>query len=49
LKLVVIGTVVLLVAMALNYFGLAEFKNRIVDSNSLLRIIPKDIAAKHES
>ena len=33
--------------MILNYLGLAEFKNRIVDSNSLLKIIPKDITLKH--
>ena len=47
LNLVIIGTVLIFVSMFLNHTALKQFKNRIEDSNNLLKIIPKEIQSKH--
>jgi hypothetical protein len=48
-KMVVIGSLGLLIGMILIHYSLREFKNRIENSRNLLQIIPKEIKKKQEN
>ena len=42
------GSFALLLGLFLEYYSLKQFKNRIEDSKSLLKIIPEEIKEKHK-
>lgn len=46
--MLIIGSIGLLFGMILVHYSLREFKNRIENSQNLLKIIPKEIKKKQE-
>jgi hypothetical protein len=48
LRMVIVGSLGLLLGMVLTHYSLREFKDRIENSRNLLQIIPKEIKRKQE-
>ena len=46
--MLIVGSIGLLFGMFLIHYSLREFKNRIENSQNLLKIIPKEIKKKQE-
>ena len=46
--MLIIGSIGLLFGMVLMHYSLRQFKNRIENSQNLLKIIPKEIKKKQE-
>lgn len=45
--MIAVGSLAVFLGLVLNYFSLKEFRNRIEDSKSLLKIIPLEIRNRH--